>query len=192
MPLRLRYLLAWDHDLCRTVVSVYVRAVLGFLRTRARRAGIANGRSGAVAIIQRFGGALNLNVHIHALVIDGVFTDDARGSAFIRLGASHVTMWGRWWPWSRGGSSGCWRGKGMTATSEESGATDTWAEEAPMLAGLAAASGQGLLALGPRAGARVVATAASRERGGADHRRYVRSRRRPRPARGDPRPSRRA
>ena len=42
----------------------------------------------------------------------------------------------------------------MTATSEESGATDTWAEEAPTLAGLAA-SVQGLIALGPRTGTRV-------------------------------------
>jgi hypothetical protein len=68
--------LAWDHDLCRAVVAVYVRAVLGFLRRRARRDGVTDGRGGAVAIIQRFGGALNLNVHFHALVIDGVFAED--------------------------------------------------------------------------------------------------------------------
>src|SRR5438093_5927138 len=73
LPYRLRYLLAWGHDLCRAVVGVYVRAVLGFLRARARHDGVANGRSGAVVMIQRFGGALNLNVHVHALVIDGVF-----------------------------------------------------------------------------------------------------------------------
>jgi hypothetical protein len=30
-------------------------------------------------VIQRFGGALNLNVHIHALVLDGVFARDAAG-----------------------------------------------------------------------------------------------------------------
>ena len=82
LPHRLRYLLAWDHDLCRMVVRVYVRAVLGFLRERARRDGMADGRSGAVAIIQRFGGALNLNIHIHALVIDGVFVDDGAGLRF--------------------------------------------------------------------------------------------------------------
>jgi hypothetical protein len=29
-----------------------------------------------VAIVQRFGGALNLNVHLHALVLDGVFVLD--------------------------------------------------------------------------------------------------------------------
>ena len=32
-----------------------------------------DGRSEAGAILQRFGGALNLNVHLQALVIDGVF-----------------------------------------------------------------------------------------------------------------------
>jgi hypothetical protein len=74
LPHRLRYLLAWDHERCRAVVGVAVRAVLGFMRRRARRDGIADGRSGAVAIVQRFGGALNLNVHVHALVLDGVFT----------------------------------------------------------------------------------------------------------------------
>jgi len=153
LPYRLRYLLAWDHDLCRTIVRLYVGAVLGVLRTRARRAGLADGRSGAVAIIQRFGGALNLNVHIHALVIDGVFTDEGAGLRFhpaCRLTrddvAEVVAVVAR-------RIERLLARRGLTATSEESGAPDTWAEEAPTLAGLAAASVQGLIALGPRAGA---------------------------------------
>jgi len=64
LPHRLRYVLAWDHALCRAVSGVFVRAVLGLLRRRARQAGVAGGRGGAVAIIQRFGAALNLNVHV--------------------------------------------------------------------------------------------------------------------------------
>ena len=40
---------------------MFVRAVLGCLRARARDGGVADGRAGAVAVIQRFGGALNLN-----------------------------------------------------------------------------------------------------------------------------------
>ena len=36
LPYRLRYRLAWDHDLCRAVVAVSMRAVLGWLRSRAR------------------------------------------------------------------------------------------------------------------------------------------------------------
>jgi hypothetical protein len=79
LPYRLRYQLAWDHDLCRAVVGVLLRAVLGFLRARARGGGVDDGRGGAVAVIQRFGGALNLNLHIHALVLDGVFARTRAG-----------------------------------------------------------------------------------------------------------------
>ena len=60
LPPRFRYQLAWNHDLCRAVVGVYLRAVLGALRGRARRGGVVDGRGGAVAavrIVQRFGGA---------------------------------------------------------------------------------------------------------------------------------------
>ena len=76
LPPRLRYRLAWDHALCRAVVGRTMRAILGFLRRRARHDGVEDGRSGAVAIVQRFGGALNLNIHFHALVLDGVFSQN--------------------------------------------------------------------------------------------------------------------
>ena len=36
-------------------------------------------RGGAVTAIQRFGSALNLNVHFHTLAVQGVFVDDAGG-----------------------------------------------------------------------------------------------------------------
>ena len=78
LPYRLRYRLAWDHDLCRAVVAVFMRAVLGWLRRRAQLDDVVDGRGGAVAVLQRFGGTLNLNVHIHALVLDGVFAKDGR------------------------------------------------------------------------------------------------------------------
>jgi putative transposase len=80
LPYRMRYQLAWNHDVCRAVVAVFLRAVLGFLRARARDSRIADGRGGAVAVIQRFGGALNLNLHIHALVLDGVFARNRAGT----------------------------------------------------------------------------------------------------------------
>jgi hypothetical protein len=155
LPHRLRYLLAWDHDLCRRVVGVFVRAVLGFLRTRARRDGAANGRSGAVTIIQRFGGALNLNIHVHALVIDGVFVPEGerlRFQAARRLTRDDVAEV------AAGAARRIERllqRRGVTAIPEERGVADAWVEEAPVLAGLAAASVQGLAALGPQAGARV-------------------------------------
>jgi len=43
LPHRLRYPLAWDHDLCRAALAVYVRALLGFYRRRARAAASAAG-----------------------------------------------------------------------------------------------------------------------------------------------------
>src|SRR5437899_2477865 len=80
LPYRLRYLLAWNHTLCRAVLGVAVRAVLGFYRRRARRTGMRDGRSGAVTVIQRFGGGLQLNIHFHTLLLDGVFAQGEDGS----------------------------------------------------------------------------------------------------------------
>ena len=38
-------------------------------------------RAGAVTLIQRFGSALNLNVHFHVLFLDGAYVDYAHGSS---------------------------------------------------------------------------------------------------------------
>jgi hypothetical protein len=38
------------------------------------------GHGGAVALIQRFGSAANLNIHLHCLVLDGVSRCDADGA----------------------------------------------------------------------------------------------------------------
>ena len=80
LPFELRYRLAWDHALCRAVLAVYTRALLGFYRKRAKASGHRDGRTGTVTVIQRFGGALNLNVHFHTLALDGVFVREPDGS----------------------------------------------------------------------------------------------------------------
>ena len=154
LPPRLRYRLAWDHALCRAVVGRTMRAILGFLRRRARDDGVMDGRSGAVAIVQRFGGALNLNVHIHALALDGVFTQDGEAVRFhpcASLDAADVdevlatvTAY-----------VGRLLAPGGSDDGDDDGMLDAWADEAPVLAGLAAASVQGRVVLGSRAGARV-------------------------------------
>jgi hypothetical protein len=82
LPHRLRYALAWDHRLCRAVLAVFVRAVLGFERRRARLRGMPGGTSGAVTAIQRFGSALNTNVHFHTVAAQGVFAEAANGRRF--------------------------------------------------------------------------------------------------------------
>jgi Putative transposase len=54
--------------------------VLGFYRRRARERGVLGGRCGSVTFIQRFGSAANLNLHAHAIVLDGVFTEAPNGA----------------------------------------------------------------------------------------------------------------
>ena len=57
------------------MLGVFVRTVYASLRRRARRQwGVARGQCGAVTFVQRFGDALNLNVHFHTLALDGVYT----------------------------------------------------------------------------------------------------------------------
>ncbi|HYY53287.1 MAG TPA: transposase, partial [Myxococcales bacterium] len=60
-------------------------AIFSLQRRRARRAGARAPRIGAVTFVQRFGGALNLNVHFHCVIPDGVFVRDAEGTRFLAL-----------------------------------------------------------------------------------------------------------
>ena len=155
VPHRLRYQLAWNHDLCRAIVGVYVRSVLGFLRHVARQAGVVDGRGGAVVIVQRFGGAMNLNGHFHALVVDGVFAHNGtrvRFHATPDLTTADVAdVLATVAPRVRR----LLERRGFGDSDESSAAPDAWAEDAPVLAGIAAASVRGVVALGHRAGARV-------------------------------------
>ena len=59
VPHRLRYRLAYDHRLCRTVLHVFVRALRSAYRREARRQGLSGGETGMVTSVQRFGGAVN-------------------------------------------------------------------------------------------------------------------------------------
>ena len=157
LPHELRYLLAWDHGLCRAVLAVYVRALLGFQRWRARRLGLGNGRSGSLTVIQRFGGALNINIHFHTLVLDGVFTNSANaGLQFHPLPPPTDTEVGRLLTTIRARVLRLLARQGLGPDAEVS-RSDPVGEESPALAGLSVASVQGRVALGPRAGARAMA-----------------------------------
>jgi Transposase zinc-binding domain/Putative transposase len=78
-PHALRYRLAYDHDRCTAVLRIFMRTVLAFYRRRARERGMPGGRSGSVTFVQRFGSAANLNLHAHAIVLDGVFAQTPNG-----------------------------------------------------------------------------------------------------------------
>lgn len=85
-PWRLRVALARDGRLLAKVLSICKRKVFANQRKRARRLGIRDGRCLAVTLVQRFGSLLQLNVHDHSVIPDGVFADDADGRfAFFEL-----------------------------------------------------------------------------------------------------------
>ena len=106
------------------------------LRARAQDEGVEASRCGGVAVIQRFGGALNLNVHIHALVLDGVFARDAAGGLRFHATPDLTTLdvaevLATVEPLMARQLQHRGRGEG------EADASDAWVDEAPVLAGLA-------------------------------------------------------
>ena len=74
VPFELRLTLARRADALTAVGRIFVEEVFRWQRERAREQGIIGVRSGAVQFPQRFGGSLNLNVHYHVAIPDGVFS----------------------------------------------------------------------------------------------------------------------
>jgi len=85
LPRWARFLLARDPQLITRTLDVALRAIFAHQRLRARRAGALAPRVGAVTFIQRFGGALNLNVHFHCAIPDGVFVRENGRVRFVEL-----------------------------------------------------------------------------------------------------------
>ena len=87
LPIPLRLLLAAQPKLVTPVLQVVHRVITRFLLDQAGlKADEAD--SGAVTLIQRFGSAANLNIHLHCLVLDGVYRCNTEGEpVFIEVPA---------------------------------------------------------------------------------------------------------
>jgi hypothetical protein len=159
VPPPVRYLLAYDAQLCGEVHRVLVGAIFGWLRRTAKRElslrRLGEAHPGAVCVLQRFGSALNLNPHLHVLATDGVFVERADGArpSFHALPAP-----------SRGDiAQVAWtvcqevvallreRGQWVDA---DPGDADRLAQDEPLLATLYAGSIAGTLIMGENAGKR--------------------------------------
>ncbi len=82
LPWELRALCARRAD----VLTAVGRALWQSLRAELRRrSGRPDGEPGAVTFVQRFGGSLNLNVHLHVIVADGVFVESEGGVRLLPL-----------------------------------------------------------------------------------------------------------
>ena len=75
-PYPLRFLFASKPDAIGPVLAIVHRVIAGWL---ADQTGIerTSAQHGAVTLIQRFGSALNLNIHFHMLWLDGVYEENA-------------------------------------------------------------------------------------------------------------------
>ena len=72
LPIPLRYLFAAHPHLLSPVLQVINRAISTFI---IKQAGLKwmDAQTGAITLIQRFGSAANLNIHLHCLILDGVY-----------------------------------------------------------------------------------------------------------------------
>jgi ribosomal protein S27E len=84
LPFALRFLLATRPRALTRVLGIVYRTISAHVLRKARLTR-ANGVTGAVTLIQRFGSALNLNIHFHMLVLDGAYLTGSSEPAFRRI-----------------------------------------------------------------------------------------------------------
>jgi len=83
-PFQLRFLFASRPELMGKVLGIVYRAIASHL---IKKAGLTQktAQTGSVTLIQRFGSALNLNVHFHMLFLDGIYTKNKPGLIRFKL-----------------------------------------------------------------------------------------------------------
>ena len=84
LPFALRFLLATDPEALTLVLGIVYRTISAYILKKARLTR-ASGATGAVTLIQRFGSALNLNIHFHMLVLDGAYLVGTEPPVFRRI-----------------------------------------------------------------------------------------------------------
>lgn len=73
-PIPVRYWMARNPKLITQALEIFHRALKSHYKKAAKNLGIEGEvLTGAVTVVQRWGSALNLNIHFHSVVADGVF-----------------------------------------------------------------------------------------------------------------------
>tara|TARA_R110000772_G_scaffold229145_1_gene339971 strand:+ start:334 stop:1497 length:1164 start_codon:yes stop_codon:yes gene_type:complete len=82
-PFPLRFLFASRPEIMGRVLGIVYRVIATHL---VKKEGYTHqaAKTGAVTLIQRFGSALNLNIHFHMLFLDGVYVERPNGTARFR------------------------------------------------------------------------------------------------------------
>ena len=82
-PYEIRYRLAYDGEWVSKVLAVFLRVVGRWYRHQAQAVGHGSARWGSVTLVQRSGSSLNLNPHVHVLMLDGVYVDGKKAPVFV-------------------------------------------------------------------------------------------------------------
>jgi hypothetical protein len=149
-------LLAYDSELCTQVLNIFVRTVFAWQKRLAKNelglASVKHAHPGAITAIHRVGSALNLNLHLHSVFVDGVFVqaEPTTRPVFRALpGPEKGDILGLAWDI-------CLQTKRLLEKAgkyfDADPEADTLAQDSPLLAACYAASMQNTVAIGARAG----------------------------------------
>jgi hypothetical protein len=154
MPVR--FILAKNPKIQGKVLTIVHRAITSFIQKKAKAKGLRTSlQPGAVTLIQRFGGSLNLNVHYHMLFLDGGYYNTIQGPRLwwidpptdAEIQATVVTLATRVIRFLKK--------RGYFADEADSAMPDEEMNQEELLPELQAASVQSRIALGERRGQRV-------------------------------------
>lgn len=85
-PFALRFLFAARPEAMSRVLEVINRAISTFIVKRSGLRVKSGAKTGAVTLVQRFGSALNVNIHFHMLYLDGAYERAAKSVRLPRAG----------------------------------------------------------------------------------------------------------
>ena len=82
-PIPVRCWMARNPKLITQALGIFHRALTAHYKMTAKKMGVtadaADILTGAITVVQRFGSALNANIHFHVLALDGVYVPDGAG-----------------------------------------------------------------------------------------------------------------
>lgn len=159
-PPPLRYLLAYDNELCTRALALFVNEIITHYRTRlAKEHGVDVDclHGGTVTSIQRAGSALQSTLHYHTLALDGVYlvTDDPDQPPRFLAAPPLTPIEIQSVAWNTSKAVMTMLQKRGVEITGDADAHDRLAHEYPLLARSLAASMQGMVAVGDDAGRRV-------------------------------------
>ena len=77
-PFPIRFILARSPALQSKVLGITLRAIHSLIQSKAKK----KIQGGAITLLQRSGGSLNLNLHLHMLVLEGGYVETPEGPKF--------------------------------------------------------------------------------------------------------------